>query len=228
MVKILCVETSEKKCSIALSEDGVCVDFSEINEDQSHARLLTIMIQDLMDRNNLTFSNLSAVCVASGPGSYTGLRIGVSVSKGLCWASDLKLLSVTTTEVLVNASRLKTEKSFDIYLATLDARRDEVFIASFDKEEELDETKSLVLGEENPLLVYGDKKVYISGSGAEKFRPYLRGGDVIDCGLVSEAKAMCSLAYNKFLKEAFEDVAYFEPKYFKAVHTSVSKKKIFE
>ena len=226
MTKILCIETSEKKCSVALSYDGLCKEYKEECEDQSHARLLTIMIQELMLNHQIAFSDLDAVCVASGPGSYTGLRIGVSTAKGLCWASDIKLLSLSTTEILAEQAKQNTNQSYDLYLATLDARRNEVYIGVFDESTIVEETQALIL-DENPLAKYEDKKLCIVGSGASKFEAFLKSGDSIDSEIVPNAKSMCGLAFEKFNAQAFEDLAYFEPKYIKAVHTTVSTKKIF-
>ncbi len=225
MIHILCIETSENKCSIALSTDGQCTYYSEKNEEQSHAKLLTLMIGELMDKNRLNYTDLDAVCVVAGPGSYTGLRIGLSTAKGICWVNDTPLLSLTSTEVIVEESKQK-KPNFDIYIASLDARRNEVFMAVFDSEKELEITKPVVL-DQDPLQKYKGKSIFIAGSGATKFLPFNRDGIETDSEIVPNAKHMCNKAYKKFLSNMVEDLVYFEPKYFKAVYTTVSTKKIF-
>jgi tRNA threonylcarbamoyladenosine biosynthesis protein TsaB len=225
MIKILCIETSEKKCSVALSIDGKCAYYAEENEDQSHARLLTTMIAQLLDNQSVVFGDLSGVCVTSGPGSYTGLRIGVSTAKGICWASDLKLLSLRSTEVIAFAAKEKN-KQFDWYFATLDARRNEVFIEIYDQNSLLEEVKALIL-DDYSLDKYADNSLYITGSGANKFAHLIKPTDAIDDSILPNAKDMCQLAFEKYTKQAFEDLAYFEPKYVKSVYTTSSTKKIF-
>lgn len=226
MIKILCIETSESICSVAISVDGVCQNMQMVQEENSHARKITLLIQEVLANENLKVKDLDAVCVSSGPGSYTGLRIGVSTAKGICWAAELKLLSLTSTEILVEEAKRKTDSSFDIYVAALDARRNEIFYSVHSEEKEIVETIPLVL-EENPLTEWSTKKIFVAGTGAFKLESFLKVNDLWDGEVLPNAKAMCKLAYHKFLRNEVEDVAYFEPKYFKAVHTSKSTKKIF-
>jgi tRNA threonylcarbamoyladenosine biosynthesis protein TsaB len=227
MKKILCIETSEKLLSVALSMDGNCL--AEITEEgeQNHAKYITILSDKILKDNNLTFKNLDAICVNAGPGSYTGLRIGVSTAKGFCWANDLPLLSLCTGDILAEAAKEKYINQFDLILSTLDARRNEVFISVSDNKGEIKSTESMII-DENSLNDYTNKKIIIVGSGAEKFRNIIQHTHTIDATILPKAKNMCKLAFDKLAQNKTDDVVYFEPKYFKAVHTSISKKKIFE
>lgn len=226
MSYILCIETSEKTCSVALSKKGILQDEITNTEEQSHAKKLTLIIDQLLNRNHLSFSNLEAVAVSSGPGSYTGLRIGVSTAKGVCFGKDLPLIAINTLDILFYASKIK-HPAYDVYVPNLDARRNEVFMSIKSKDgEDILSTKPVVL-DENPLNKLVGKSCLIAGSGSEKFIEFKKENDALDSALKPLAKDMCSYAYEKFVKEEFESVAYFEPTYFKAVHTTVSKKKIF-
>lgn len=226
MTNILCIETSEKTCSVALSQNGEKLDEIINTEDQSHAKKLTVLIDEILKKNNFTFSDLKAVAVSCGPGSYTGLRIGVTTAKGICFGRDLPLIALNTLDVIFTSAKEKY-KDYAIYVPNIDARRNEVFmsIKSTDGENLL-ETQPVIL-DENPLNQIAEKNCLIAGSGSLKFKPHVRELDKIDDSIKPLAGYMCRLAFNKFKTDSFEDVAYFEPTYFKAVHTTVSKKKLF-
>lgn len=230
MSNILCIDTSESSCSVALVSKGTCIDEIVKKEPNSQTQYLTLMIQEILEKNQLFFKDLDAGCVISGPGSYTGLRIGVSTAKGICWANDIKLLALTNLEVWTHKLKKKfhdvPNPPFRYLVPSLDARRNEVFmmVSSPDKVEM--EISPVVL-DENPLRNFPDAPVVYAGSGASKFSPFLTNRDLVLDDLEMTASDMSDLAHQKFENKEFEDVAYFEPKYFKAVHTTVSKKKIF-
>ncbi len=169
MTTILCIETAEKFCSVALSRDGKCIDDLIEKSENAHAKSLTLMIESLLKRNNTSFDKLEAVAVSSGPGSYTGLRIGVSTAKGICWTKDLPLISIPTLDSLIE-SGLAKYKDYDTIIPNIDARRNEVFMKISSNNEELLPTQPVVL-DENPLLNYKDNKFLIVGSGSDKFKP---------------------------------------------------------
>lgn len=225
MTKILCIETSEKNCSVALSVDGNCQSWLESDEDQSHAKKLTLLIDELLKSEQLSITHLDAVAVSAGPGSYTGLRIGVSVAKGICWAQSKKLIGVNTLEIIKEGG-VKKYSGFKVIIPTVDARRNEVFRSEYVDHEETISSSPLIL-DENPLLAYPHQGILILGSGAQKYQEFVKSGDLIDPEILPHATSMCELAQSKFIKEDFEDLAYFEPTYFKAVHTTISKKKLF-
>ena len=168
MALILCLETATTNCSVALSKDGALLALKEDKSNNySHAEKLHVFIDEILKENNLQVEDLDAIAVSKGPGSYTGLRIGVSSAKGLCFSLDIPLISIATLASL--AAHVKQEKGFIIPM--LDARRMEVYSAVFDQKlEEIRETRAEVL-DENSFTDYLEKNntVFI-GNGVEKFQ----------------------------------------------------------
>jgi len=225
MTRILCLETSGSVCSIALIEDGKSVGEKEEQIENSHAKLLNVMILELLEEKGWSFDDLSAVAVSSGPGSYTGLRIGVSTAKAICWGKDLPLIAVNSLEIMKD-TMVEYANKYTYLVPASDARRNEVFLSVFKGDEEIIEVQPWVL-ETNPLEKIEEGSFIIFGSGAKKFEPFITTKDSIVEGIIPLAKNMLTSVWKKWLAEDFEDVAYFEPTYFKAVHTTVSKKKFF-
>lgn len=223
---ILNIETATKNCSVSIAENGIVLVLKEICEANfSHAEKLHQFIQDTLDECNLTFKDLSAVAISKGPGSYTGLRIGVSTAKGLCFGLDIPLLSILTLEALAHATTI--ESGYIIPL--LDARRQEVFTAVFDSNYKVvKETYNYVL-EENSFIDYLEKdNVVFLGDGTSKTSEIINHPNATFLAdYYPSAKEMGTLSYQKFNKNEFEDVAYFEPFYLKDFYVTVSKKKLF-
>jgi len=223
---ILNIETATKNCSVSISKDGNLIALKEICEANfSHAEKLHSFIKDTLKESKLTFENLSAIAISKGPGSYTGLRIGVSSAKGLCFALDIPLISVLTLEVLAYA--IKVEDGYIIPL--LDARRQEVYTAVFDSDYKLvKETYNYILEETSFSEYLNTNKVTFLGDGATKTKDIINHPNATFLeDYFPSAKEMVSLSYKKFQNAAFEDVAYFEPFYLKDFHVTVSKKKAF-
>jgi len=222
-IYILNIETATKNCSVSISKDGKLIALKEICEANfSHAEKLHQFIKDTLKESNIDFKELSAIAISKGPGSYTGLRIGVSSAKGLCFALDIPLISVLTLESLAHAT--KVESGYIIPL--LDARRQEVFTAVFNSDyTPVKETYNYIL-EENSFAEY-DKIIFL-GDGATKTKEIITHPNATFLeGYYPSAKEMIALSYEKFLQKEFEDVAYFEPFYLKDFHVTVSKKKAF-
>jgi len=221
---ILNIETATKNCSVSLSRNGELIAIKELNNgNYSHAEVLHSFVNEVVNESGISLSDLSAVAISKGPGSYTGLRIGVSAAKGLCFALDIPLISINTLASLAHGLTIKSGK----IVSMLDARRMEVYSAVFEKDFiQVRETKAEII-DGNSFLEYLDKgTVYFVGDGAEKCK------DVIthDNAVFSEeqfpsAKEMCSLAYDKYKKNDIEDVAYFEPFYLKDFIVIPEKKK---
>lgn len=213
MAYILHLETATKVCSVALSKDGELVALKEILEDgYSHGENLTLLIQQALDDEGISMKDLSAVSVASGPGSYTGLRIGVSTAKGICYALDLPLLAIDALTSLIEQA--KEKHSGKNLCALLDARRMEVYNLITDasgtsfKEISADVIEEDSYSEFEPFVYFGD--------GAAKLADVWAGRDLeIDLSIKSSAKGQVRLANQKFLAQDFEDMAYFEPFYLK-------------
>lgn len=213
MSYILSIETATKNCSVALSLNGNTIVCKEIAEEQfSHAEKLHIFIDDVLKSQQLTLSNLNAIAVSKGPGSYTGLRIGVSAAKGLCYALNIPLIAVDTLAVL--AAAVKVESG--IVLPMIDARRMEVFTQSFTFEGvALNNAYALIIEEDS--LNDLNETIHLCGDGAFKCKDVLTNVNITfhDDVVYPSANDISKLAYNKFLNKTFEDVAYFEPFYLK-------------
>ncbi|NOY46757.1 MAG: tRNA (adenosine(37)-N6)-threonylcarbamoyltransferase complex dimerization subunit type 1 TsaB [Chlorobi bacterium] len=214
MAIILNIETSTTNCSVSLSKEGEILVLKEDNNNKySHAERLHSYIDEVLIEAKITLSNLDAISISKGPGSYTGLRIGVSAAKGLCFAIDKPLISVATLEAL--AHQIKIEEG--VIVSMLDARRMEVYSAVFNTEfQQIRDTQAQILDEQSFKDYLEEGKVYFIGNGVEKTKTLINHPNAvfIDNKLPS-ANEMSILSYKKFKANSFEDVAYFEPYYLK-------------
>jgi tRNA threonylcarbamoyladenosine biosynthesis protein TsaB len=221
MAYILHIETSTKVCSVALSENGKLLALKEGEEDgYSHGENLTLFIEDVLKTAQLTLRKIDAVSVASGPGSYTGLRIGVSTAKGICYPLGIPLIAIDSLTSLSELARIKHPSS--TLCALIDARRMEVFSCIFSQNEEQIKPISADIIEQNTYKQY--EPYIFFGDGAEKLIEIWSGNNCkADLTITSSSTGQLKIAYEKFLKVQFEDVAYFEPYYLKDF-VSTSKK----
>lgn len=214
MAKILCIETATTNCSIALGVDGEVLALKEdYNNNYSHAERLHLYIKDILDENKFSPEELDAFAVSKGPGSYTGLRIGVSAAKGLSFGLDRPLISVPTLQAL--ALQVDAEAG-GVVVPMLDARRMEVYTAGFSDRAQVFDTRAMIL-EPDSFKAYLDQgRVTFIGNGVAKFREICSHENAIfmQNGLPS-AKEMVVLAEEKFQQGIYEDTAYFEPYYLK-------------
>lgn len=216
MALILILETATSVCSVALARDGEVISFRERNEANIHASQLTIFIEAVMKEAKAKFKDLAAVAVSRGPGSYTGLRIGVSTAKGLCFALNIPLIAVDTLQGLakgfLDSFVEKSDKT--CYCPMLDARRMEVYMAVFSKElTPLEPVQAKIL-EETSFEAYED--IILFGDGAHKCIPLYSGRENVRIAeFHNSARYLAALAFEKFEEKVFEDVAYFEPFYLK-------------
>jgi len=210
---ILCIETASTNCSVAIGVNGKLLALKEdYDSSYSHAERLHNFIKDILAENKLELSDLDAIAVSKGPGSYTGLRIGVSAAKGLCFSLDLPLISVATLTSLAN--QVENEGTI---IPMMDARRMEVYTAVFDKDKnQIEDTSAKILDAESYKKYLDEQIVYFIGSGVEKFKKICEHPNAryIEDKLPSSSQ-MVSLATIKHKKSDFEDVAYFEPYYLK-------------
>ena len=223
MIQLLHIETSTKVCSVAISENGQLIDCVEEHSDRYiHGESLTVFIDQVCSKNNWQLSQLDGIVVTGGPGSYTGLRIGVSTAKGLCYALNLPLISV---DALSSIAFLAQNKHPDINIcAMIDARRMEVFSTIYDSKLKVIKPLSADVLDSNsydkftPFLVCGD--------GASKVQQMWSDREItFDDTILSSAAGQVQIAFQKWKKKDFEDVAYFEPKYLKDFVVTPSKKK---
>ena len=211
---ILNIETSTTNCSVSLSKEGETLVLKEDNNNKySHAERLHSYIDEVLIKAKIQLGDLDAIAISKGPGSYTGLRIGVSAAKGLCFAADKPLISVATLEAL--AHQIEIEKG--VIVSMLDARRMEVYSAIFNaKHQQIRDTQAQILDEQS-FKDYLDKgKVYFIGNGVEKTKTLINHPNAIFIeNKLPSANEMSVLANNKYKKNDTEDVAYFEPYYLK-------------
>lgn len=218
MPLILNVETATQVCSVCLSRDGEVIDYREDTSGNSHARVLTTFINQLFPANNLSMADLSAVAISAGPGSYTGLRIGTSVAKGLCYALNIPLIAVPTLQALAAGIQSKAGVQADArYMPMIDARRMDAYVATFDSSlNEVEAAACLTLANEfeNKLKTLG--RIYIGGNAMEKCKKLFSLYTVTYTESVScDSRNMVQLSRRKYHEAAFENTAYFEPHYMK-------------
>ena len=214
MAVILCLETSTTNCSVAIAVDGEIIALQEDNNNKySHAEKLHSFIDQVLAEGRTLKSSLQAIAVSKGPGSYTGLRIGVSAAKGLCFAMDVPLIAIPTLEALAHQAVIEN----GCIISMLDARRLEVYAAVFSSDNnQIRETKAEILDENSYDDYLKTNKVCFIGDGVQKFKALCKHKNAvfIDNKLPS-AKQIGALAELKYHKNDFEDVAYFEPYYLK-------------
>ncbi len=224
MARILNLETATTNCSVSVSNGNDSIVLKENNAlNYSHSEQLHNFIKEALKEASLSFSEIDAIAVSKGPGSYTGLRIGVSAAKGLCFALDLPLISIPTLESMAQQVQLGPN---EVAIPVLDARRMEVYSAVFDdKGTQIRSTKAEVV-DGNSFKEFKDfNKVHVVGSGAEKCKDILLHNNFqFHTSVMPSANEMARLAFAKFQKGEFEDVAYFEPYYLKDFVLQVKKK----
>jgi len=212
MALILCLETATTNCSVALAKDGQIIALREdATAGYSHAEKLHVFIEEVFQEAGMAQESFDAIAVSKGPGSYTGLRIGVSAAKGLCYALEKPLIAIPTLDIL--AQQVTEDR---IVITMLDARRMEVYSAVFDAEKkQIRETRAEIL-DEHSFSDYQDQKITLIGNGVEKYKDVCAHEDAqFISNALPSTKQMAALAETAFLENRFEDVAYFEPYYLK-------------
>lgn len=222
MTYILNIETATKNCSVALSKDGKTILCKEIAElGYSHAERLHVFIEEILMEANVKLPDLKAIAVSQGPGSYTGLRIGVSTAKGLCYALEIPLISIDTLQVLAH----QVEVESGLIVPMIDARRMEVYSAVFDSNfKKIREVKAEIIT--NDSFVETSENIYFVGDCQEKCKTVLERDNFnfLPEIVFPSANQMSALSFEKFANNQFEDVAYFEPYYLKDFMMTTSTK----
>ncbi|MCC7301530.1 MAG: tRNA (adenosine(37)-N6)-threonylcarbamoyltransferase complex dimerization subunit type 1 TsaB [Bacteroidia bacterium] len=219
MPLILNIESATTVCSVALSCNGEILSLRERNEGYSHAEHLTFFCEEVLKEAGRKFSGLDAIAVSKGPGSYTGLRIGVSAAKGFAFALGIPLISVSTLHAM--ASRLVSEfreiGTNDSIIPMIDARRKEVYCAVYDRQlTEREPVQALILQPESFQKWRAKGTIHLLGDGAGKAMDLLAPGEVhYHPRVLPSAAALVPFAEERYLRKKFEDVAYFEPYYLK-------------
>lgn len=218
---ILCLETATSVCSVALN-DGCCtLALRETEGNNAHSEKITNFIREVMETGGVTYSQLDAVAVSQGPGSYTGLRIGVSTAKGVCYAADLPLMAIDTLEAMAYGMKAKLGSQLaenDLLIPMIDARRMEVYAAIFDANlNKIEDTAALVIDENSFAELSQNRHLWLFGDGAPKLGKLFESQkniSIID-GFKPSAAYMRPLAEKALKEQQFVDVAYFEPFYLK-------------
>jgi len=223
MERIILIETSTALCSVALAEDGAIVDYRESSAPKAHASLTAVFIQDMLSERGLSPADCDAVCVSMGPGSYTGLRVGVSTAKGICFGARKPLIAVGTLDTLV----AQADSDARFIIPMVDARRMEVYTAVFENGTQLTETAPMII-DENSFAEYLEQgPCLFIGDGAGKCADVIKHPNARFCQCHPKASSMLTPALAAFRTGNFKDVAYFEPFYLKEFVATVSKKKLF-
>jgi tRNA threonylcarbamoyladenosine biosynthesis protein TsaB len=236
MAFIISIESATSVCSVALSEDSELIGLNESTEEKSHATQLTVFIDELMKGNNVGYNELNAVAVSEGPGSYTGLRIGVSAAKGLCYSLNIPLIAVNTLQAMaLGAMNLHEIKAFIetnhdlefLFCPMIDARRQEVYAAFYDENnKEVEKTAAVILEPHSFEDMLDDNYIFFFGDGAVKAKEIMRHRNAIFVDNVQpSASNMIPLALDAFNKKKFVDTAYFEPFYLKDFVATTPKQK---
>jgi tRNA threonylcarbamoyladenosine biosynthesis protein TsaB len=220
MALILNIDTSSSVCSACLAEDGNVIEERNDLSENKHASGLTTLIEEIMDNQRIKLRDISAVALSSGPGSYTGLRIGTSVAKGLCYGLGKPLIAVSTLQGMAHSMSELHPDTNGIYIPMIDARRNDVYMAVYDpgnKVLEKDRFATVDVVFADTLSSYNVKNIYFGGSGASKLEIICLNtyfGTLIE-NIICMAANISAISYKRFVHNMFEDLTYFEPFYLK-------------
>lgn len=217
MATILQIETATQVCSVAVSVNGKTIALKEETAQNIHAASVTLFIEEVIKTANLKFTDLDAIAVSKGPGSYTGLRIGVSTAKGLCFALDKPLIAINTLQMMANGFLKQHPNYGGLICPMIDARRMEVFTVVYNnKLNEVEDVNAKIIDEKSFVLELDSNFVTFIGDGAAKCAPVLGHQNAhFSADNFNSAANMSSMANTAFENGNFEDVAYFEPFYLK-------------
>ncbi|MBN1597468.1 MAG: tRNA (adenosine(37)-N6)-threonylcarbamoyltransferase complex dimerization subunit type 1 TsaB [Bacteroidales bacterium] len=229
MIKILQIETATDVCSVSVAINGRVETIIETGETRTHSASLVPFIEKIYSCGK--HNDIDAVAVSMGPGSYTGLRIGVSVAKGICYGGGIPLIAISTLESMVNGYIQQLENNppeNSLFLPMIDARRMEVYTAIYNKEKvSIEETRALIVEPDTFNSYLMKYKLYLFGPGAAKIKSVIQHRNLyISDDFKMSSEYMSELVYKKYKMKNFEDTAYFEPFYLKDFITTISKKKV--
>jgi tRNA threonylcarbamoyladenosine biosynthesis protein TsaB len=228
MALILLMETSTEVCSVGLAKDGKIIGIKENFEGNQHASQLHVLVDELLKETNYSLKNIDAVAISKGPGSYTGLRVGVSSAKGYCYGLDIPLIAIGTLESLKNQllEKLLNESENYFIIPMLDARRMEVYCGIWNHlSEQIVDIEAKILDDTSFSDYISMSKTYFVGTGIEKFNKIISNENAVFMSdLYSSVIGMAAEAEQKFANNEFEDTAYFEPYYLKEFVGTIPKK----
>ena len=217
MALILNIDTAVDVASVCLAKDGQALSIVRNESQKDHASWLHIAIKEIFEKNNLEVRSVDAIAITGGPGSYTGLRIGIATAKGICYALNKPLISLNTLLAMVNAAK---NESADLLCPMIDARRMEVFTAIYTKDLQIIKEPAAITLHENSFDEYlSDSSICFFGNGSNKLKAIIKHGKAIFKDLKVDASSMISLSEKKFTGKEFTDLAYAEPLYLKEFYT---------
>ncbi len=229
LMLLLQIETATASCSVALTENGEVLRIKELNERNRHAEVITLFIREVMQAAGKTYAMLDAVVVSSGPGSYTGLRIGVSTAKGICYAADKPLIAVGTLAAMAAGFALKYPHlctPHTLLCPMIDARRMEVYTALYTTTgEQIQPVTAQVIDGDSFAAELTTHRIVFFGDGADKCKAVLehQPNALFVSGFVNSASGLTALATERLARQQVEDVAYFEPYYLKEFIAGIKK-----
>jgi tRNA threonylcarbamoyladenosine biosynthesis protein TsaB len=216
MVHILNIHTATETAIINLMADAKILDTSSSHETNQHASFLHVAIKEILQQHAIDIKNLNAIGVTSGPGSYTGIRVGLATAKGLCYALKIPLITYNTLEVMAISAIDFTKDNNAFYCPMIDARRMEVYAAIYNREiEEIIPPSAIILNENSFAEILSGHKIFFSGSGSHKFLQILTHGNAIFLDQEISAGSLAKISWQKYLENDFENVPYARPLYIK-------------
>lgn len=233
MSNLLLIESGTNVCSVAIATNGKVIGIKESADEKAHAAQLTVFIDQLVKDSGISIAHLDAIVVSKGPGSYTGLRIGVSAAKGICYAAEKPLISISSLDSMVQGALMLYASSdginnIDYFCPMIDARRMEVYTALYSRDfVKVEEVEALIIDESSFKNHLVTKKILFFGNGATKCREIINHPNAFFVDdFMPSAQFMIPLAIEALTNKTFEDVAYFEPYYLKDFVATKSQKKI--
>jgi len=223
---ILNIETSAIDCSVSLAKNGELVAFKKSEADWRHSKEISILIDNILNESNHRFNMLSAVAVSEGPGSYTGLRVGSSAAKAICYALKIPLLGIETLKIIAFPYLNKVIDD-GLIIPVIDARRDEVYYQVFNSNLESEIGADNLIITKESFISYQTKKCIVCGDAAAKTKALMQNEAFEYFESNASAKNMVILSHEAFLKGEFENLAYFRPFYLKPPNITKSKKPLF-
>lgn len=225
-IYILCLDTSTNVCSVSIAKNGTVIASRSNDDYKSHTRMIMLLVEECVQASQITLQDINAISVASGPGSYTGLRIGASSAKGLCLGLDLPLIGINSLEILAEGVKEALHDD-SIIVPAIDARRQEIYAQVYDyKGNELVSTTSIILTEPNILTdTFKDKTIHAIGNGASKVAKHYSDRTTLHA-LKADAAFMSETSYDRYTQGAFNNIVTFSPYYHKNPNIILSKKNI--
>ena len=229
MKHILCIETATKVCSVCIANENGLLAIRESEDGYSHTEFTSIYIQEVLAEAKLPFSAVDAVAVSAGPGSYTGLRVGVSIAKGLCTGNSKPLIAINTLESLAKMSISEENSPRVLHVSMIDARRMEVYLAAYTPSDgEIQENIPYIIEDDSfEKWLESYDSIILSGNGAPKCMEKLQHLPLKDSKIRCSSKNLISPAFDRLSSGLFEDLAYFSPNYIKSPNITKSTKNLF-